>query len=170
MEFLECPREQELVDAITGGRWPNACGGPLREHVAACAICREVADVTAALYEDASWAERDARVPSSGLVWWRATIRARAEATRVAERPISVFQSIVAACAAGLACGLVGAAWRSLQWLPRLGDLIIGLDTRRLELAPAAALVIQYALPVALALGACLVLAPVALYLALSDD
>ena len=75
-----------------------------------------------------------------------------------------------ARCAAGLACGLVGAAWRSLQWLPRLGDLIIGLDTRRLELAPAAALVIQYTLPVALALGACLVLAPVALYLALSDD
>ena len=27
MECLECPREQELVDAITGGRWPNACGG-----------------------------------------------------------------------------------------------------------------------------------------------
>jgi hypothetical protein len=170
MECLECPREQELVDAVIGGRWPSACGDSLREHVAACAICRDVADVTMALYEDASWAERDARVPSSGLVWWRATIRARAEATRVAERPISVFQSIVAASAAGLACGLVGIAWRSAQWLPRLGDIIMGLDDRRLALASASALVIQYALPVALGLGACLLLAPVALYLALSDD
>jgi hypothetical protein len=170
MECLECPREQELVDAVTCGRWPNACGGTLREHVAVCANCREVADVTTVLYEDASWAERDARVPSSGLVWWRATIRARAEATRAAERPISAFQSIAAACAAGLACGLVGAAWRSVQWLPHLGDMIMEIEPRRLDLAPASALVIQYALPVALGLGACLLLAPVALYLALSDD
>jgi hypothetical protein len=170
MDCLECPREQELVDAIVGGRWPAACGESLREHVAICTVCREVADVTTALYEDASWAEREARVPSSGLVWWRATIRARADATRVAERPISAFQSIVAASAAGLACGLVGAAWRSVQWLPRLGDIIMEVDPRRLELAPASALVIQYMLPAALGLGACLLLAPVALYLALSDD
>ena len=52
----------------------------------------------------------------------------------------------------------------------RLNSMGIELDTRQLELAPAAALIIQYALPVALALGACLLLAPVALYLALSDD
>jgi hypothetical protein len=170
MECLECPREQELVDAVTSGRWPTACGDALREHVVVCAACREVADVTSALYEDAVWAERDARVPSSGLVWWRASIRARAEATRVAERPLSVFQSVVAACAIGLACGLVGAAWRSAQWLPRLGDIIVDLEARRLEVASGSALVIQYALPVALGLGACLLLAPVALYIALSDD
>ena len=43
------------------------------------------------------------------------------------------------------------------------------LDARRDDIAAASAL-LQYALPLTLGLAACLVVAPLALYFALSDD
>jgi hypothetical protein len=125
-----------------------------------------------ALHDADACARQEARVrvPSAGLVWWRVTIRARAEASRVAERPITVVQGIAGACAVGLACGVVGAAWRSLEWFQRLGDVISGLEPNRLDLAAASALIFQHALPLVVGLGACLLIAPLALYVVLSDD
>ena len=52
----------------------------------------------------------------------------------------------------------------------RVGDIIMDLDASRLELAPASALIIHTRCQPRSGLGACLLLAPVALYLALSDD
>ena len=109
-------------------------------------------------------------MPSAGIVWWRATVRARAEASRTAERPISVAQGVAGACAVGLACGVVGAAWQSLEWFRRLGELIAELEPSRRDLTAASALIIEHALPLVLGLGACLLIAPLALYLVLSDD
>jgi len=44
------------------------------------------------------------------------------------------------------------------------------LDARRDEIATASSLLLQHALPRALGLAACLVIAPLALYFALADD
>jgi len=168
----DCPYEAQLVETITTGCWPHACDGTLLSHVHACAVCADVVAVATALRDDAAIARQEARarVPAPGLVWWRASVRARAEASRVAERPITVAQGIAGACAVGLACGVVGAAWQSLEWFRRLGDVISSLEPNRLELATATALIVQPALPLVLGVGACLVIAPLALYLVLSDD
>jgi hypothetical protein len=169
---VDCAHEQGIVDAIVGGRWPHACDASLVAHATECDICRDVVAVAVALHEDEAAARHDgqsARLPSAGLVWWRATIRARAEATRVAERPLTVAQGVAGACAVGLACGLAGVAWQSLQRFQRVGELIAGLDASALQLETSA-LVLQRALPIVLGLGACLLIAPLAIYFVLSDD
>jgi hypothetical protein len=157
---IECPREQDVLDAVAFGRWNGGEG--LRAHVAACAICADLVEVARALHDDRESVCRDARVPSPGLVWWRATIRARAEAARTAAQPITVWQGIAGACAVGLAGGLAATAWRALHGLVS-NDVSI-------DLAAASSLALQYGLPIMLALGACLVLAPLALYITLADD
>jgi len=167
---VECPREQEIVDAVAACRWPHAVDSSLTVHAAACDVCRDVVTVAVALRDDEFCARHEARVPSAGLVWWRATIRARAEATRVAERPMTVAQGIAGAAAVGLACGLGGAAWQSVQRFQRVGELIAGLDASTLQFASSSAAMLQRALPLVLGVGACLLIAPLAIYFVLSDD
>ena len=170
---MECVHEQSIVDAIVGGRWPHACDASLVTHAAECDTCRDLVEVAVALQEDEAAARHDpqaARLPSAGLVWWRATIRARAEATRVAERPLTVAQGVAGACAVGLACGLGGVVWQSVQRFERIGELIAGLDATSLQLGSASAVMLQRALPIILGLGACLLIAPLAIYFVLSDD
>ncbi len=163
--MTECPRESEVFEAVAFNRVVD-----VRDHLASCAICAEIADVAGALRADHAAACRDARVPSAGAVWWRATIRARAEATRTVSQPITILQGIAGACGVGLAVALVGVAWRSFNWFDGLGDVMTQLDARHEELAAASALVLQHGVPVMLALAACVVIAPFALYVAFSDD
>jgi len=99
--FAECPREPDVIDALTTTQWPEQCGEELQAHVAACASCRDLVAAIAPLGEAWLDARADAHVPASGMVWWRAQMRARREAARAAARPITVVQAV-----AGLA-GLV---------------------------------------------------------------
>jgi len=170
---VECAREPEIVEAVASGRWPHAGDPSLAAHAAACEICRDVVMVALALRDDAFDARHEARVPSAGLVWWRATIRARADASRVADRPLTVAQGIAGACAVGVACGLAGIAWQSVQRFQRLGEIVATLDTGTLDFASTSTSILQGALPFVIVLGglgACLLIAPIAVYLVLSDD
>ena len=166
---LDCARENEVLEAVAFGRWPEHAAD-LVAHAATCAVCADLSAVALALHDEREAACREAPVPASGMVWWRATIRARAEAARTASRPITIAQGAAAACAAGLTCGLAGIAWRSVHWADRLGELAAQLATRRVDLASASTLALEHALPLILALAACLVLAPLALYITLADD
>jgi hypothetical protein len=161
----ECPREAEVFEAIAFDRIRE-----VRDHLTVCPTCAEIAEVAGALQAEHAAACREAPVPSAGAVWWRATVRARAEAARTVSQPITVLQGIAGACGVGLACALVGVAWRSLQWFERAADLAERFDARRDEIAAASALVLQHGMPIMLALAACFVLAPLALYIALADD
>ena len=163
--MIECAREAEVMEAVAFARWPA--------HVATCAVCGDLAEVARALHDDRDAACREAPAPAAGMVWWRATIRARAEAARTATQPITALQGIAAACAVGLAGGLVSVAWRSIDWtawMDRLGGLVGHLEKRRADIAAVSALATSHALPVLLGLAACLVLAPLVLYLTLADD
>jgi hypothetical protein len=168
----DCVHEAPIVETIVSGRWPLACDPALVAHAAVCPLCRDLTTTAVALHDDAASARLEARVrvPSAAIVWWRATIRARTEAARVAERPITMVQGAAGACAVGLACGVVGAAWQSLDWFRRLGDVISDVGPHRLDITAASALILQHALPLVLGLGACLLIAPLALYLVLSED
>ena len=90
MSGNECPREADILEAIAFGRWPDGCGD-LSAHAASCEVCADLVEVAVALHDDRAALCREAQPPSSGMVWWRATIRARAEATRTATQPISVL-------------------------------------------------------------------------------
>jgi hypothetical protein len=172
--MIECAREAEVLDAVTFRRWPHYCDEGLRTHVAACAMCTDLVDVVRALHDDRESACRDARVPAAGQVWWRATIRARADAAHTAAEPITVVQGIAGACAVGLACGLAAEVWRSLQGALRFEELVSRLGAGGVDLIAASSLALQLGVPLGrpllLTLAACLVLAPLALYVALADE
>jgi hypothetical protein len=140
----ECAREHEIVEAVTSGRWPDACDADLRDHVTSCHVCKEVAFVAAALHEEHDVALAEARLPSAGLVWWRAELRARREAVKAAERPLTLVHSLAAASAIGVGAALVGGMipyvrelFAAFAALPDLG-LLIGAFVTLLVVAPLA--------------------------------
>jgi len=167
--IIECARETEVLDSIAFGRWPARCP-ELVAHAASCEICADVVDVARALHADRDDLCREAHLPAAGMVWWRATIRARAEAARTVTQPISILQGVAAACIAGAAAGLVTVAWQSWHWLDRIGELGLQLASRRADIASASALSSGHGLPILLAVAAGIVLAPLALYFTLADD
>jgi hypothetical protein len=169
MSGNECPREPDVLEAIAFGRWPDGCGD-LVTHAASCAMCADLVDVALALHDDRTALCREAQLPSSGMVWWRATIRARAEATRTATQPISVLQGIAGACVAGTAAGLVTIAWQWMHWMDRVGELAVRLESRRADIIAASTFATAHGLPILFAVAAGLVLAPLALYITLADD
>ena len=148
-DMIECPRESDVLDALASARWPDRVDAELAQHVAACGICQDVIAVAAAMQEDNDAAGREANVPSSGQMWWRAEMRARQAAIREASRPVTVAQSV----AALLALVVVGAAgwfaWPTIQGL--------------IATPP------PFLLPLAIGLLALLVATPVALYFVLSE-
>ena len=84
-----------------------------------------VADAIAA---EASIARAEAQPPSSAIVWWRAQMRARQEAARLAEKPITIVHALSIAAGAGLMLSVVGYAFAgvkgSVAWLAGLWQSI----------------------------------------------
>ena len=161
----ECTREQDVLDALSAGRWPARCERELQEHVAGCSLCLDLAEAVGALAEaqDETW--QLIQVPPASTIWWRAQLRARREAARTVSTPITVVQS-----AAGITILLafVAALYMAGPSLPALTALFPELprpDFSELNLASLPDLRIwQW-----VAIGAVitwLVVAPLALYLA----
>ena len=50
-----CPHEQDVLELATLGRWPSAADRTLRDHVASCGICGDLAHVASVL---ADWREQ----------------------------------------------------------------------------------------------------------------
>jgi hypothetical protein len=161
---IDCPRETEVFEAIAFGRLTGAAEPELTAHAASCAVCRDLVLVARALHDDREAACREAHPPTAGMVWWRATIRARAEAAHTAMQPITVLQGIAGACVAGATAALATIAWRSADAAGRLGDLFSYFAVERGGFG------FEHALIVLVGLVACLVLAPLALYITLADD
>jgi lysylphosphatidylglycerol synthetase-like protein (DUF2156 family) len=156
--MIECPRESDVLDALASKRWPHRVDRELVDHVAACEICEDVLAVAAAIGEDREAAWHEASIPSSGQVWWRAGMRARQEAIREASRPLTFVYVVAASVALALMTALGWFAW------PTVHDLAASIVTQKSELAS------PLTLPLLVALGALLVVAPVALYFVLSDE
>jgi hypothetical protein len=163
-----CVHENDVVAAVTARRWESA-DEELKMHAAHCEICRDVVAVASLFASDREQLRREVHVPAAGQVWWRAAVRARLEAAHAATLPLTWLHGIATACAVGLAWGVSGLVW------PTIRDLAawVGAQAVDAQLGDVAALVtaaMQKSLPLAFVLAACLVLAPVALYLALSDE
>jgi hypothetical protein len=157
---VECPRESDVLDAVASARWPHRVPRELADHVSACQVCADVVTVAEAMRadHDAVW---QADIPSSGQVWWRAEMRARQEAIRKASRPITIAQGAAALLTLAAA---VATGWFAWTW--------IRLQTPALDLASLSAQAMTSPLAVSLVVALCAlaVIAPVALYLVLSDE
>lgn len=149
----ECPREQETLDHVRAGRWPNGCDEDVRAHVAACASCGGSVQVATLMAADYRAALRTARVPSSGLVWWRVQRRAREDAERNAARVVTMVQGVSVAVGVAVAVGITGA--------DRVSATLRAFDFATLS---------YLGMPLLFAVTAWLAIAPVALYLAVSRD
>jgi len=165
----ECDREPDVLDALAAGRWPARCDEDLRAHVSACAICRDLADVATAFAEDRDAAWRAAHVPSAGVVWWRAQLRAREDAARAAGRPVAFVQGVAASVAAWLAVALFRAipAGFAAEWRTWLANVLPGLTFTMTDVSRLTAAV---PLVMFVIVGGWLLLAPIAIYLATVDD
>jgi len=157
---IECPRESDVLDALASARWPNRVEHELAEHVASCAICRDVVAVASAIQDDHDHAWREANVPSSGQMWWRAEMRARQDAIREASRPITVAQGVAALCALTLAAVATWFAWPSVRAV--LSSLGLTGDAQTTIASP-------MVIPLAVAMGALLIIAPLAIYVVVSE-
>jgi len=165
-----CARETDVVSAVLSRRWASA-NEDLKSHAAGCEICGDVVALASLLSADQERARYEARVPAAGQVWWRSAVRARLEAAHTAVRPMTWLQGIASACAIGLALAVGGMAWPSLRELASWSVLqTVGADTRVEDIATLAIAALQRSLPLAFVVAAFIVLAPVALYFALTDD
>jgi len=81
---------------------------------------REPIDLERALREDYEEACAGAKVPSAGTVFWRASIRARADAARKVDQPMTLAACVATAAVIGAGVAMAGIAWPSLlhpsQW------------------------------------------------------
>jgi len=169
---VECVREAEIVEAVAGGRWPDRSDAEVRDHVAGCPVCADLLTVVRALQDEQARAWREASVPAAGLVWWRAQIRARAEAARAVSQPMTFVQAVAVVAGAAVALALIRMGWPWFQgWLNRASSLTtlarLLPEADRLSVAT---VLREPTLLVGAGLMVCLVLAPIALYLALADE
>ena len=176
MTTTECDREPDVLEAVLSGRWPQGDlvdpgSDDLRTHAGCCPVCADLAAVAMVLRDERDAAWREAHVPTSGQVWWRATMRRRAEAAAAAGRPITLLQGLAGACAAGVCAAIIALAW------PATGQPLAGVaawlsqEAQQLGAAAMSAVVMnQVVLALAGVLGAGLILSSFVLYLVLSDE
>jgi hypothetical protein len=169
MTPVECEFEAEVLAVALQAPWPERADAGLRAHVAACAICSDVAAIAGAIEDTRERMSACAAIPDSGRVWWLAQLRARREAAEAANRPMTAAQAIAFACAVGL----LGACFRTASpWLRsavgRITSGVAGLDANA-WLASAASLLAQHG-ALALVMGAMFFLVPAAVYLAMGRD
>ena len=168
MRNVDCAREDELLEALQSGRWPETADPMLRTHVDGCASCADLLAVAAPLLDEHHALVHEAQVPSSAIVWWRAQMRSKREAAETAAQPISVVQGITFACIAGLlatALGLFVPTFRhAFGWV---ADAAGSWSTLPLPVDPLASPIVLAAIA---AIGLCAIVLPIALYFTLHED
>lgn len=165
----ECDREQDVLDAITARRWPDRCDRELSEHVAGCAVCRDLAEITLAIAaeRDAAWS--DGHIPPAGVVWWRAQLRAREDKARAATRPVAFVHGV----AASVAVWLIVSIYRALPagyWSEWLASITSSLPRYTFTMADIARIAAAVPGILLVLVAVWLVLAPVAIYFAAADE
>jgi len=127
----------------------------------------------APLRREKTRALEEAVVPAAHVVWWRAQIRARAEAHRIAAQPVTFAQAVAVVSRVVVTLTTVPAI---ITWARNLSiesvlvrDVAASVSAIAEAAGPAGAAPLAVS-AVAVGLAACLVLVPVVLYVLLADD
>ena len=170
MTRTECTHEPLVVDAVMSGSWPRHADPALVAHAHTCEICGEVALIAALIHDDHERSRYEAHVPAAGQVWWRSAIRARLESTQSAVRPITWLHAVTGAIAIGVLLAMLTAAVPLLSPLTeRAWAVAVGFFPNA-EVATALASGLRLSAMLGLLGAALLVLAPLAVYFALSRE
>jgi len=125
--------------------------------------------VADAIAHEAAVAGSEAQPPSSAIVWWRAQMRARQEATQLAEKPITIVHALAIAAGVGLLLSVVGYAVAGVKgswgWLANLAQSVAEAAA-----SPALSLTSPWVALTLTATLASLVAASVAAYVIFSDE
>ncbi|MGZ8868867.1 MAG: hypothetical protein ACXW2P_11020 [Thermoanaerobaculia bacterium] len=143
MSAGRCEREDDLLDALGRGYIAPELAG----HISGCSSCKELRLVAGALLDERIEAMAEAPVPSAGTVWWRMQVRHRHDVQAAARRSLLVGQAATLVIALGLVAAFFGA------------ELTVGLR----EVITA----VRLSTPLMIAVGAWLLLAPIAGYVAI---
>jgi hypothetical protein len=123
MNTSYCQKEQEVLEALERGRWPDVCDEALRAHVASCAVCTDVALVADFLRQEDIRARTEAVLPDAVAVWWKAQLLAKRAAAERAAQPLALAERFACACATLALFGM--AIWQRrliLNWVDRLSN------------------------------------------------
>jgi hypothetical protein len=156
---VDCCHEDDVLDALTSGRWPDRADEALRAHVASCAVCADIVAVAGAILDGRDDTVTDMRIPSSAVMWWRAQMRARQEAALEAARPIAVAQIV----------GAISALVLVIAAIVMLSPWVGGVVSSWVAAGGAASSFAQGWIIPAIVIGVTLLLAPVAIYFAAAD-
>ncbi len=168
MRQIECEFEADVLSAVLQSRWPERAERGLREHVETCTICSDVAAVADAI-ECAREETVPQALPESGLVWWKAQMRARREALETVARPITAIQLAAFTCAMVLMGACIGATSSWLQsGVKWVWTEITGFDMT--TFIPYATALIAGHILLTLCMVAMIFVVPVAVYLAVGRD
>jgi hypothetical protein len=136
MTFRTCSFENELMQALKDGHWPQGCGEELRAHVNGCNACSDLVLVMETFQQARNETELAALQGSPSLLWWRAQLRRRYAAEERVSRPITIAQSFalfvyvlvgVVFVASQYRHGLHWASWWS-ELMPRTVHLLPGVS------------------------------------------
>lgn len=112
MKLLGCSQQSAVWRGTRTGVWSPG----LREHAAACGICREVVAVTRGLASLTEQSPAFDALPDARQIWWRARwLRSRAAGKAI--QPVRLYQRfaavgvVVSAVAAGLSYWTSAASW-----------------------------------------------------------
>ena len=181
MTRTDCRHEPAVVSAVLSGQWAaflDRTSGAVKydadvaliAHALECEICSEVASITTLMQDEAERSRYETHVPAPGQVWWRAAIRARLDSTQAATRPMTWLHGITAAAAIGVLLAVMSAAWPMLTPMFDRGWTMAAGYFPSADVATAVANGLRLSAMLGLIVAAILLLAPLALYFALSDD
>jgi hypothetical protein len=148
--------------------WCGAEDSEVAAHIADCSRCAAVRTAAEQLRAAYTRDLQAARVPPAAAMWWRLERRRAAEHAQRVQRLTSALQALVLAAAAGVA---VAAAQIASPWLPLPGAFATDAwQVLRGALAGWPAAAPAWMLPVAVVVGAWVLLVPAALYVGLADE
>jgi hypothetical protein len=159
-----------VVNAVLTNEWPHRSDDALVAHAMACDACREVAAIATLIHDDSERSRYEVHVPAAGQVWWRAAIRARLDSTQASTRPITWLHATTAAVAIGVMLAAIGVTWPMLMPLLEHGWTIAAAYFPSADVASAVASGLRLSAMLGLIAAAILVVAPLALYFALSRE
>ena len=156
MSGIDCAREQEVVAAVLGRRWPDGCADELRVHAEACEVCADVVVIASLLREDQSRGARRGRAGRrTGLVARRHPCQGRSGAGGGPADDLAA--GLAGACFAGLGLALLSLAWPSIHNL--VANMFAGA-------APLLVGSLRGQLGLTVTVGVVLLVAPIAFYVA----
>lgn len=161
-----CPRERDVLRAVARG-WRDEDAAEVTNHVESCPRCTEVKAAAELLRAEHARLVQQAKVPPAAAMWWKLDRRIRHEDARRAQRIATAVQALVLAAGAGVAAAVIQIA---APWLRGTGTALQGWA----DLEPVAAFwshaLTTWSLPIAMLVGAWLILVPAAVYLGLADE